>query len=114
MLLFVFQTLDKTSIDEDLLSDYVSFVQEENLFKVAAAFLLSPAARWHVERKSLSFIMANQFKTDSIFTNCADHAGNDDGEIEQLPTSLTLLANALSQLAGIVPNIKQGHVAVST
>lgn len=89
--------MDIKSFDEEVLREYVTFSTSANIANVTSALLKSPAARWELEKKGIQYILLDHFEQKVSLTN--DGRNNNDA-IQYQHSSLSLLADALNNLAG--------------
>jgi hypothetical protein len=83
--------------------DFITFTTTERIAGTALALLNSPESRWEMERRGLQFMLQDHFQPNVsvVVSDKALSDGSDTTVIEEQTSSLTLLANALSNLAGM-------------
>jgi len=82
-----------SSVEESLLSDFVTFADTDDLVAVALSLLRDPARRHQLERNAVSYMLQDHSQGYT-------QAGHD-----RQTSSLALLAQALTELAGTSLNI---------
>lgn len=92
--------MDIGSVDEEVLSDYITFVTSENIAPVALALLNAPATRWEMEKNGFQYISTDHFQQNISVISNEESDGNNIPVIKHQPSSLLLLAEALKHLAG--------------
>jgi hypothetical protein len=106
------QSLGLGLADEEEVRDFVSFVTADQVADTCLALLGSPAVRWAMEQKASAFIVQDHFEAevsaagvggvavgvegDQIVQGREEEQGPGQGQ----PSSLSLLASALVDLAG--------------
>ena len=90
-------------LDETALDSCVTFASAEHITDVAFELLSTQETRWRIEQKCIRLMIQENFEAEVLDVSILEGDGEnkDSTEGNQLrPSSLSLLANALNNLAG--------------